>query len=103
MTTAMKARCVGVRQARPASLKVGSSPAATCGKEEGEMEFDPEIAKACGEPFAKRLALACRKEQEARDLLLELVAEKYASIRSPRSRLKHAASAWLHHRWGSLR
>lgn len=56
----------------------------------------------CGEAFDKRLRLAQRNEQEARDLLLELIAEKYARIVSPRSRLKYAALAWLHHRWGSL-
>jgi hypothetical protein len=67
------------------------------------VDFDPDVAKWCGEPFAKRLEIAARNEQESRDLLLEIMAEKYAAIRSPRSRLARAANAWLYHRWGSLK
>ena len=66
------------------------------------MDMDPEVARWCGEPFARRLALAARSPESARDLLLEEIAARYRNIRSPRSRIKHAAQAWLNHQWGTL-
>jgi len=108
--TAQSVAC-GIRPVRPAQL-AGDGWERGCPYENdprparqngGDVDdLNEDVARWCGEIFAKRLALARRNRDSARDLLLEEIAARYRNIRSPRSRIKHAAQAWLDHQWGSL-